>query len=128
MDRIGNRYAIVVAVSKRARQLKEGARPFIDVGSSNPTTIALHEIAAGYVHIEDAVPEEEAAPDEVEVIEVTGDAERLSAVIQSLGEETQEDEAAEEEAAEEISEVEEEVVDEAKAAESDGQEKSEDDE
>lgn len=57
VDRIGNRYALVVAVAKRARQLKDGARPFVDLETNNPTTIALHEIAAGYVQL--AQPSEE---------------------------------------------------------------------
>ena len=91
MDRVGNRYAIVVAVAKRARQLKEGARPFVEIGSNNPTTIALHEIAAGYVQILEAPPEEEPEPDQPEVLEVPDDAERLSAVIQSLEEEAGEE-------------------------------------
>ncbi len=118
MDRVGNRDAIVVAVSKRARQLKEGAKPFVEIGSHNPTTIALHEIAAGYVQILDAAPEKEEEPEEPEVVEVTGDAERLSAVIQSLEEESQEGEEASEEAEEA----------EAEEAESEKQEKTEADE
>ena len=123
MDRVGNRYAIVVAVSKRARQLKEGAKPFVKIDSHNPTTIALYEIAAGYVEILDAAPEKEEEPEEPEVVEVAGDAERLSAVIQSLEEESQE----EEEASEEAEETEGEEAD-AEKAESEKQEKTEADE
>ena len=83
VDRFGNRYAIVVAVAKRARQLKAGAKPFIDIGSNNPTTIALHEIAAGYVSIEDPLPPSEKkktqTPDDV--------AEALALSISELGSE-----------------------------------------
>ena len=81
VDRFGNRYAIVVAVAKRARQLKSGAKPFIDLDTNNPTTIALHEIAAGYVSIEDPPPPEE------EVKERTTDdvAEALALSISEMG-------------------------------------------
>ncbi|MFO7946779.1 MAG: DNA-directed RNA polymerase subunit omega [Armatimonadota bacterium] len=58
VDRIGNRYALVVAVAKRARQIKEGAKPFVELQTNNPTTIALHEIAAGYVQLAEATEEE----------------------------------------------------------------------
>ena len=43
------RYDIVVAAAKRAQQIKDGARPLVEVDSNNPLTIALHEIAAGKV-------------------------------------------------------------------------------
>jgi len=92
VDRIGNRYAIVVAVSKRACQLKAGAKPCVAVDSKNPTTIALHEIAAGYVHIEDALPpeaEQEEASDD--------DAQLLSAAIDDIDDEEDEEEDGEDE-------------------------------
>ena len=43
------RYDMVVAAGKRAQQIKDGARPLVEVDSNNPLTIALHEIAAGKV-------------------------------------------------------------------------------
>ena len=43
------RYDMVVAAAKRAQQIKDGARPLVEVDSNNPLTIALHEIAAGKV-------------------------------------------------------------------------------
>ncbi len=68
VDRVGNRYAIVVAVAKRARQLKAGAKPLVEIASNNPTTIALHEISAGFVQIKDEMSEvtEKVELDEVE--------------------------------------------------------------
>jgi DNA-directed RNA polymerase subunit omega len=93
VDRVGNRYAIVVAVAKRVRQLKQGAKPFIDAGSHTLSTIALHEISAGYVRIEEPPPHETPEPAAPEVIEVpAGDAERLSAVIQSLDDNEEDEE------------------------------------
>ncbi len=59
-ERVGSRFTIVVAAAKRAKQLKEGARPLLDLPTRNPLTIALHEIAAGLVEVLEAeeVPEE----------------------------------------------------------------------
>ncbi|HTE02854.1 MAG TPA: DNA-directed RNA polymerase subunit omega, partial [bacterium] len=47
LDRVENKYALVIVAAKRARQLKEGALPMVEVDSANPVTVALEEIAAG---------------------------------------------------------------------------------
>lgn len=52
LDRMESKYALVIAAAKRARQLKEGALPLVDVESSNPVTVALEEIAAGKIRYE----------------------------------------------------------------------------
>jgi DNA-directed RNA polymerase subunit omega len=52
LEKIENKYALVVAVAKRARVLKEGQLPMVDVASNNPVTVALEEIAAGKIRIE----------------------------------------------------------------------------
>ena len=52
LAKIENKYALVVAVAKRARVLKEGQLPMVDVASSNPVTVALEEIAAGKIRID----------------------------------------------------------------------------
>lgn len=57
VERIGSRYALVVAAAKRARQLKDGAPPLVNVPTRNVLTIALHEIAAGLVEISAPPPE-----------------------------------------------------------------------
>jgi DNA-directed RNA polymerase subunit omega len=46
---IGSKYALVVLAAKRAKQIKEGARPLIDTRSTNPITVALEEIATGKI-------------------------------------------------------------------------------
>lgn len=46
---IDSKYALVVLAAKRAKQLKEGARPLIATDSTNPLTIALEEIAGGAI-------------------------------------------------------------------------------
>lgn len=63
VDRVGSRFSVVVAAAKRAKQIKEGAPPLVSLPTRNPLTIALHEIAAGLVEIDDAViVEEERSP------------------------------------------------------------------
>ena len=52
LDRVESKYALVIVAAKRARQLKEGALPLVDVDSSNPVTVALEEIAAGKIRYE----------------------------------------------------------------------------
>lgn len=46
---IDSKYTLVVLAAKRARQLKEGARPQIETTSANSLTVALEEIAQGQV-------------------------------------------------------------------------------
>ncbi len=52
MGRVENKYALVIVAAKRARQLKEGALPMVEVDSANPVTVALEEIAAGKIRFE----------------------------------------------------------------------------
>ncbi len=54
LDRVDNKYALVISVAKRARQLKEGHLPMVDVASTNPVTVALEEIAAGKIRVDGA--------------------------------------------------------------------------
>ena len=50
---IPNRFLLSIAVSKRARQLKEGYRPLIEVTEENPNPviIALKEIELGLLNV-----------------------------------------------------------------------------
>jgi len=52
LDRVESKYALVIVAAKRARQLKEGALPLVDVESSSPVTVALEEIGAGKIRYE----------------------------------------------------------------------------
>ncbi len=52
LDRVSNKYALVIVAAKRARQLKDGALPMVDVDTGNPVTVALEEIAAGKIRFE----------------------------------------------------------------------------
>lgn len=51
VERAGSRYAVVVAAAQRAKQIKDGSPPLVQVNSRNPITIALAEMAAGKVLI-----------------------------------------------------------------------------
>ena len=47
---IDSKYKLVILASKRAKQLKEGAKAFVTPpDSQNPLTVALEEIAAGKI-------------------------------------------------------------------------------
>lgn len=48
MQRIPNKYMATIVASKRAKALNQGVRPLIRI-EAKPTTIALNEIAAGYI-------------------------------------------------------------------------------
>ncbi len=52
LDRVANKYALVIVAAKRARQLKDGALPMVDIDTASPVTIALEEIAAGKIRFE----------------------------------------------------------------------------
>jgi DNA-directed RNA polymerase subunit omega len=49
LDSMGSKYALVIVAAKRARQIKEKARTFVESRSTNPLTVALEEIATGHI-------------------------------------------------------------------------------
>lgn len=53
LEHVESKYALVMAAAKRARQLKEGSLPLVDIDSTNPVSIALEEIATGKIRIEE---------------------------------------------------------------------------
>ena len=54
---VGSKYSLVIAVAKRAKQLRDGAPRLVECKSKNLITIALEEIAAGKVNIITATQE-----------------------------------------------------------------------
>ena len=51
LDKVDNRFQLVMIASKRARQLQtEGKDPLVSVDKDKPTVIALREIADGLVN------------------------------------------------------------------------------
>lgn len=47
-----SKYTLVMVISKRARQLIDGAKPRIETNSSKPVTIAMEELLAGKLEYE----------------------------------------------------------------------------
>lgn len=65
-----NRYELVIATSRRARQIAEGAEVKTDVKEESPVTLAANEIAEGKIKI---IEPEEAQKEEEEKIEEKGE-------------------------------------------------------
>ena len=50
LDKVENRFQLVLLASKRARQIATGGKdPFVEWENDKPTVVALREIAEGYV-------------------------------------------------------------------------------
>lgn len=51
LERVGNRYDLVLLASKRARQISLGASPLVSSDNDKPTVVALREIAEGLITV-----------------------------------------------------------------------------
>ena len=51
LEKTDNKFKLVIATAKRARQIAEGEEKLTDVKESSPVTIAANEIAEGKVVI-----------------------------------------------------------------------------
>lgn len=50
LDKVDNRFQLVMISSKRARQIQTGGKdPLVPIDNDKPTVIALREIAEGFV-------------------------------------------------------------------------------
>jgi len=50
VDKVGNRFDLVLIASRRARQIATGGKePLVDIENDKPTVIALREIEAGLI-------------------------------------------------------------------------------
>jgi DNA-directed RNA polymerase subunit omega len=61
LDKIPNRFDLVVLAARRARDLTLGRAPFVERENDKPTVIALREIAEGlidleYLKVQEAIP------------------------------------------------------------------------
>ncbi len=63
LKKANNRYELVIATARRARQIASGAEPKTDVKEESPVTLAANEIAEGKVSI---VEEPEDENDDIE--------------------------------------------------------------
>jgi len=53
VDKVGNRFDLILIASRRARQLATGGKePLVEVENDKPTVIALREIEAGLITTE----------------------------------------------------------------------------
>ena len=51
LEKVDNRYELVIATSKRARQIAQGAEPLVKTDDVAPDSIAADEIDAGKVKV-----------------------------------------------------------------------------
>jgi DNA-directed RNA polymerase subunit omega len=49
LNRIDNRFEMVLTATKRARQIANGAEPLVEEENDKPTVLALREIAEGLI-------------------------------------------------------------------------------
>jgi DNA-directed RNA polymerase subunit omega len=56
LEKVGNRFALVILAAERARQLSKGARPLVRC-DNKPAVTALREIADGKVRFHEVVHE-----------------------------------------------------------------------
>ncbi|GGA86512.1 DNA-directed RNA polymerase subunit omega [Neiella sp. HB171785] len=71
VDKIGNRFDLVLVAARRARQLAvQGKDPLVDENNDKPTVLALREIEEGYVTAESLDAEEAREQQEQEAAEM----------------------------------------------------------
>ena len=49
LEKVDNRFELVLLASRRARQIMDGAEPSLELENDKPTVVALREIAAGNI-------------------------------------------------------------------------------
>lgn len=52
LEKVHDRYSLVILTSKRARQLIEGASPQISTNSNKPLTVAINEVDQNAIEYE----------------------------------------------------------------------------
>jgi len=70
LKRVDNRFELVLAAAKRARQLSDGAEPLVPWENDKVTVVALREIADDLIDIDslDAADHEEEAAEEMAAV------------------------------------------------------------
>lgn len=61
LEKIDNRFELVLAATRRARQVARGTQPLVEWENDKPTVVALREIAEGHVTADILSVEYEAA-------------------------------------------------------------------
>ena len=49
LEKVDNRYSLVIITSKRARQIIDGSEAYVTVPSNKPLTVAINEVNDGFV-------------------------------------------------------------------------------
>ena len=52
LEKVDNRYSLVIITSKRARQIIDGSEAYVTVPSNKPLTVAINEVNDGFVKYE----------------------------------------------------------------------------
>lgn len=52
LEKVDNRYSLVVVTSKRARQLIDGEKPLVETDSTKPLTMAINEVHSDAITFE----------------------------------------------------------------------------
>ena len=74
IEKVTNRFELVLLATKRARQITRGSTPLVEIENDKPTVIALREIAAGKIDAAslNEIVEENLEEDGTEPIEAAG--------------------------------------------------------
>jgi DNA-directed RNA polymerase subunit omega len=85
IEKADNKYALVLATAKRAREIVDGEEPLVKIEVDNPVSIATAEIAEDQVRIIDPLENQEADGDEVSFPEDgAGDAPTTEEIAENL--------------------------------------------
>ena len=88
LDKVQNRFELVLVAAKRAHQLNSGGfRSTLDVGKDKPTVLALREIEAGLIDAS-ILTEEYAIEEELNAQEKLADEAKMSEVTEELSQAT----------------------------------------
>jgi DNA-directed RNA polymerase subunit omega len=88
LDKVQNRFELVLVAAKRAHQLNSGGfRSTLDVGKDKPTVLALREIEAGLIDAS-ILTEEYAIEEELNAQEKLADEAKMGEVKEELSEAT----------------------------------------
>ena len=88
LDKVENRFELVLVAAKRAHQLNSGGyRTTLDVGKDKPTVLALREIEAGLIDAS-ILTEEYAMEEELNAQDKLSEAAKISEVAEELSEAT----------------------------------------
>jgi len=88
LDKVENRFELVLVAAKRAHQLNSGGyRTILDVGKDKPTVLALREIEAGLIDAS-ILTEEYAMEEELNAQDKLSEEAKISQVAEELSEVT----------------------------------------